>query len=48
MSYAAANNRIFYFSNPDVKFLGTATGIKGKRDNARAIRDGAKFVAAYY
>lgn len=36
-----------YFSNPSVSFNGAATGIADQRDNARAISNTARIVAAF-
>lgn len=57
MDYSAANNRIFYFSNPEVKYQGVPTGIAEKNpdgsinpkaaDNARTIKASQKYVANY-
>ena len=47
MSYDGGLSRIFAFSNPAVNFGRTPLGTPGERDNARAVRDGAAFVARY-
>lgn len=47
LSYKNSSNRIPYYSNPDVLYRGVATGIRGQRNNARAIRDARVQVANY-
>jgi len=54
MDYKHAENRIFYFSNPDVMYKaksdspGVRTGVADKANNARAIRSGGPYVSQYY
>jgi hypothetical protein len=46
-----SHNRIPYFSNPLVRYMGTQTGIpigmKGESDNAKVISDSASIVARF-
>jgi len=39
--------RVAYFSNPNVIYLGTPTGINNARDNARSINNTADVITAY-
>lgn len=47
LSYINAFNRIPGYSNPDITYLGVATGIRGQRNNARAMRDSRGQLANY-
>lgn len=47
MSYPGADNRVPNFSNPDVRFNGVPTGIRGQRNNARAIRESRLTISNY-
>ncbi len=46
MSYAPGS-RVLYFSNPNVKYGGTATGLKDTADNARTINQTTGTIARY-
>lgn len=43
----ARPKRILHFSNPDVKYNGLSTGIPGKANNARVIRNSLPFISRY-
>lgn len=51
MSYAdpctSGCNRVAYFSNPSIYYLGQPTGIDNQRDNVRSMEQTADVVAAY-
>ena len=47
MSYEDGDNRVAYFSNPDVYHQGVPTGDAADGDNARTLRQTKEIVAAY-
>lgn len=49
MSYGrpTTNHSLHQFSDPNITFLGAATGISGQRDNARLMRETGPIVAQY-